>query len=123
MCRALYGVLLAPDVAKSTKSAMFLSLLYKAMKADISDKRIIAFIKRILQVITAQQRRAAFLAADCASGVAHSLVTWGIPFCSQVAIEQLPNFACGCLLLVSELLKVRRASTRSIMAHIFPAEC
>ena len=51
MRRALYGVLLAPDVAKSTKSAMFLSLLYKAMKADISDKRIIAFIKRILQVI------------------------------------------------------------------------
>jgi len=49
-CRALYGMLLAPDLAKSNKSAMFLSLLYKAMKADISDNRILAFIKRLLQV-------------------------------------------------------------------------
>jgi ribosome biogenesis protein MAK21 len=54
-CRALYGMLLAPDLAKSNKSAMFLSLLYKAMKADISNNRILAFIKRLLQVRTDQR--------------------------------------------------------------------
>ena len=49
-CRALYGLLLHPDLARSNKSAMFLSLLYKALKADVSDHRILAFIKRLLQV-------------------------------------------------------------------------
>ena len=121
MRRALYEVLLAPDVAKSTKSAMFLSLLYKAMKADISDKRIIAFTKRILQVCSSSAVQ--LEAAGRASGVAHRFVTWVPPVYLQVAVEQLPNFACGCLLLVSELLKVRRASTGSIVAHIVPAEC
>jgi len=49
-CRALYGMLLHPDLARSNKTGMFLSLLYKAMKADISNHRILAFIKRLLQV-------------------------------------------------------------------------
>ena len=43
-------MLLHPELAKSNKSAMFLSLLYKAMKADVSLTRIIAFTKRLLQV-------------------------------------------------------------------------
>ena len=43
-------MLLHPELAKSNKSAMFLSLLFKAMKADVSMTRIIAFTKRLLQV-------------------------------------------------------------------------
>ena len=43
-------MLLHPDLARSNKSAMFLSLLYKAMKADVSNTRILAFVKRLLQV-------------------------------------------------------------------------
>lgn len=71
-CRALYAVLLHPEAAKSGKSPMFLSLVYKAMKGDVSNKRIAAFAKRLL----------------------------------QVAEEQQPAFTCGCLLMLSELLKV-----------------
>lgn len=70
--RALYAVLLHPEVAKSGKSPMFLSLVFKAMKADVSTKRVAAFAKRLL----------------------------------QVAQEQQPAFTCGCLLMLSELLKV-----------------
>lgn len=36
----------------------------------------------------------------------------------QVAIEQLPNFACGCLLLTSELLKGRPALWSSILEAV-----
>lgn len=43
-------MLLHPELAKSNKSAMFLSLTFRAMKVDVSLKRIIAFIKRLLQV-------------------------------------------------------------------------
>ena len=70
--RALYAVLLHPEVARSGKSPMFLSLLFKAMKADVSTKRVAAFAKRLL----------------------------------QVAQEQQPAFTCGCLLVLSEVLKV-----------------
>ena len=51
---------------------MFLSLVFKAMKADVSTKRVAAFAKRLL----------------------------------QVAQEQQPAFSCGCLLMLSEVLKV-----------------
>ena len=51
---------------------MFLSLVFKAMKADVSTKRVAAFGKRLL----------------------------------QVAQEQQPAFSCGCLLMLSEVLKV-----------------
>ena len=71
-CRALYAVLLHSEAAKSGKSPMFLSLVFKAMKGDVSNKRVAAFAKRLL----------------------------------QVAQEQQPAFTCGCLLMLSELLKV-----------------
>jgi hypothetical protein len=49
--RALYAVLLTPGpVASGSRSSMFLSLLFKAMKADVSAKRCAAFAKRLLQV-------------------------------------------------------------------------
>ena len=71
-CRALYAVLLHPEVARSGKSPMFLSLLFKGMKGDVSTKRVAAFAKRLL----------------------------------QIAQEQQPAFTCGCLLMLSEILKV-----------------
>lgn len=71
-CRALYETLLSPEVARSNKAPMFLSLLFKAMQADVSSRRKAAFAKRLL----------------------------------QVSLEQTPAFACGCLLILSELLKV-----------------
>lgn len=73
--RALYAVLGSPELYRSTKAPMFLSLLFKAIKADVSAKRTAAFAKRLL----------------------------------QVAQEAPAHFACGCLLLTSELLKARPA--------------
>ena len=73
-CRALYETLLSSEVARSNKAPMFMSLLFKAMKADVSARRKAAFAKRLL----------------------------------QVSLEQTPAFACGCLLILSELLKVSR---------------
>ena len=81
-CRALYGILLSPELARSNKSTIFLSLLFRAMRADVSDRRVAAFVKRTL----------------------------------QVAMEQLPNFACGCLLLLSELLKVPKSSKSNTLS-------
>ena len=74
--RALYAALLAPELPGSTKAAMFLSLLFRAVKADVAGRRVAAFLKRLL----------------------------------QVALAAPPNLACGCLLLASELLKVRPPS-------------
>ncbi len=49
--RALYAVLLTPGpVASGGRASMFLSLLFKAMKADVSARRCAAFAKRLLQV-------------------------------------------------------------------------
>mmetsp|Transcript_8714 Transcript_8714/g.18540 ORF Transcript_8714/g.18540 Transcript_8714/m.18540 type:complete len:1163 (-) Transcript_8714:938-4426(-) len=48
--RALYSVLLSDGPITSNKTPMFLALLFKAMKADVSVKRVAAFAKRLLQV-------------------------------------------------------------------------
>lgn len=81
MCvrRALYELLLSAGVGHTNKTAMFLSLVFKAMQADVSTKRVCAFVKRLL----------------------------------QVALHQQPNFACGCLMLTSQLLQ---AST--LLPHV-----
>uniref|UniRef100_A0A383VK77 CCAAT-binding factor domain-containing protein n=1 Tax=Tetradesmus obliquus TaxID=3088 RepID=A0A383VK77_TETOB len=50
--RALYAVLLAEGArgAAGARAPQFMSLLVKAMKADVSVKRVAAFAKRLLQV-------------------------------------------------------------------------
>ncbi len=71
-------MLAVADVGHTNKAAMFLSLLFKAMQADVSLARVCAFVKRLL----------------------------------QVALHQQPNFACGCLMITSQLLQVLLNSTR-----------
>lgn len=49
--RALYAVLLTPGPRSSSgRAPQFMSLLFKALKADVSAKRVAAFVKRLLQV-------------------------------------------------------------------------
>jgi ribosome biogenesis protein MAK21 len=48
--RTLYELLLAPQLQQAFKSGMFLSLLFRAMKADASLERTRAFAKRLLQL-------------------------------------------------------------------------
>jgi ribosome biogenesis protein MAK21 len=50
--RTLYESLLDPRLCNSSKQIMYLNLLYKSLKADLNAKRVQAFVKRLLQVIT-----------------------------------------------------------------------
>ncbi|KAI9694311.1 MAG: hypothetical protein M1820_009035 [Bogoriella megaspora] len=49
--RTLYESLLDPRVLGSSKQILYLNLLYKSLKADVSIKRVKAFVKRLLQVL------------------------------------------------------------------------
>lgn len=79
--RALYSALASSEFPKSTKAPLFMSLLVKAVKSDVSSKRVFAFLKRIL----------------------------------QVSLQASSNFACGCLILVSEVLKASPGLWNAIM--------
>jgi ribosome biogenesis protein MAK21 len=52
--RALYDKLHAPELLRAasakTKHALFLNVLYKSLKSDVSVDRVCAFLKRLLQV-------------------------------------------------------------------------
>lgn len=50
---ALYQTLLAPGLANSSKLMLFMNLLFKAMKNDPINHRVLAFTKRLLQICTA----------------------------------------------------------------------
>ncbi len=53
--RTLYESLLDPRLITSSKHAMYLNLLFRALKSDLNAKRVKAFAKRLLQVITLHQ--------------------------------------------------------------------
>lgn len=50
--RTLYETLLDPRIITSSKQALYLNLLFKSLKADMNVKRIQAFIKRLLQILS-----------------------------------------------------------------------
>jgi ribosome biogenesis protein MAK21 len=50
--RTLYESLLDPRLVTSSKQVMYLNLLYRSMKADVSAKRVQAFVKRLLQILS-----------------------------------------------------------------------
>ncbi|KIW06759.1 uncharacterized protein PV09_02449 [Verruconis gallopava] len=50
--RTLYESLLDPRLISSSKHIMYLNLLYKSLKADLNVKRVQAFAKRLLQIVT-----------------------------------------------------------------------
>lgn len=53
--RTLYESLLDPRLLTTSKQALYLNLLYKAMSADLIAKRVKAFTKRLLQVASLHQ--------------------------------------------------------------------
>lgn len=53
--RALYDSLFDNRLVTSSKQAMYLNLLFKAMKADDSIQRTMAFVKRLLQMLGMHQ--------------------------------------------------------------------
>ncbi|KAF2484293.1 CBF/Mak21 family-domain-containing protein [Neohortaea acidophila] len=50
--KTLYESLLDPRLYSSSKQIMYLNLLYKSLKTDLNAKRVQAFVKRLLQIIT-----------------------------------------------------------------------
>ncbi|CAE6341998.1 unnamed protein product [Rhizoctonia solani] len=53
--RTLYDSILDPRLLASSKQAMYLNLVFKAMKSDTSYRRVVAFVKRMLQSLTVHQ--------------------------------------------------------------------
>lgn len=53
--RTLYESLMDPRLINSSKHAMYLNLLFRALKSDVNVKRVKAFAKRLLQTITLHQ--------------------------------------------------------------------
>ncbi len=53
--RTLYESLLDPRLITSSKHALYLNLLYRALRSDLNVKRVKAFAKRILGVMTLHQ--------------------------------------------------------------------
>ena len=51
---ALYRKLGDPELKRSARQSMFLNLLFKSMKKDTCQRRVFAFIKRLLQVCSYQ---------------------------------------------------------------------
>lgn len=50
--RTLYESLLDPRLIITSKHALYLNLLFRALRADLNIKRVKAFAKRLLQVVT-----------------------------------------------------------------------
>ena len=50
--RVLYESLLDPRLITASKQQLYLNLLHRALKADLSARRIKAFVKRILQILS-----------------------------------------------------------------------
>lgn len=53
--RTLYESLLDPRVATSSKQALYLNLLFKALKNDVNIRRVKAFVKRLVQILGMHQ--------------------------------------------------------------------
>jgi len=53
--RTLYESLLDPRLLTSSKQALYLNLLFRALRSDINIKRVKAFAKRFLQVVAMHQ--------------------------------------------------------------------
>ena len=53
--RTLYESLLDPRLLTSSKQTLYLNLLFKALRSDLSVKRVKAFAKRLLQVVAMHQ--------------------------------------------------------------------
>lgn len=53
--RTLYESLLDSRLLTSSKQALYLNLLFKSLRADLSIKRVKAFAKRLLQVVSMHQ--------------------------------------------------------------------
>ncbi|EEQ85006.1 hypothetical protein RJZ56_007198 [Blastomyces dermatitidis] len=50
--RTLYESLLDPRISSSSKQSLYLNLLYKSLKTDLNVRRVKAFVKRLVQILS-----------------------------------------------------------------------
>ncbi|KAG0649840.1 Ribosome biogenesis NOC1 [Hyphodiscus hymeniophilus] len=53
--RTLYESILDPRLVNSSKHTLYLNLLFRALRYDVNIKRVKAFVKRLLQIVTLHQ--------------------------------------------------------------------
>lgn len=53
--RTLYESLLDPRLTSSSKHALYLNLLFRSLRSDLNTRRVKAFAKRMVQIITLHQ--------------------------------------------------------------------
>ena len=53
--RTLYASLLDARLGTSSKQTLYLNLLFRSLKADASQERVAAFVKRLIQTLPAHQ--------------------------------------------------------------------
>ena len=53
--RTLYESLLDPRLVTSSKQSLYLNLLFKSLKSDLNQRRVKAFVKRLVQILGLQQ--------------------------------------------------------------------
>ena len=82
--RTTYESLLDPRLLTSSKQAMYLNLLFRALRADLSVKRVKAFAKRLLQVVMMHQ-------ASFACGVIYLLRQLESVFASLATFADQPE--------------------------------
>ena len=83
--RTLYESLLDPRILTSSKQALYLNLLFKALRSDLNIRRVKAFSKRLLQVIAMHQ-------ASFACGALYLLRELESVFKSLPAFVDEPSF-------------------------------
>lgn len=88
---ALYRFLLREELENTSRSAMLFNLLYRSLKRDHQGVRVLAFIKRLLQV------------SDGPLIIFQVILIYSF----QVACSVSAQFAAGILFLISELAKQR----------------
>ena len=86
---------------------MFLNLLFKAIKADPSEERMRAFIKRLLQVGSNIYLCSFTQHLSVLFSILTFFSAFVVTFSTQVAEAQPSQLLCGLLFLLSEVLKAR----------------
>ncbi|KAI0665484.1 CBF/Mak21 family-domain-containing protein [Trametes maxima] len=85
-CRTLYASLTDPRLGESNKQALYLNLLFKALKADHDAQRAAAFVRRFIQVLGSGVG-----AGGAIEFVAGGLYLLGELFSTTPALKQLLN--------------------------------
>lgn len=90
--RTLYDSLHDERLITSSKQAMYLNMLFKAMKADTSLPRVMAFVKRLLQMLGLHQPPFICGALYLLGEVCYFTLSYSGVSLSAIAVLRYPRF-------------------------------